>query len=101
MITKIAPQMVGNGTTISVTTSAGQKTGLPKGTAYWIFNIGDNPAFINTDNKTATATTSMPIFNGECSAFPIITSVTGTINHISTTGGTTLTLIKADAVGSL
>lgn len=89
---------VKNGVAVTVTTSAGQKTGLAKGTPYWVFNIdGTNPAFINTNNETASATTSMPIMAGQASKFPVVTSATGTLNHISTGGNVALILIKDEA----
>ena len=100
MYTKQSPVKVANGITITTATSAGQKTGLAKATPFYIWNTSTNLAFINTNNETASVTLSMPIEAHTISEFPIITSKTGTLNHISTGGAAVLTLIKYDSAGS-
>jgi len=100
MYVKQAPRKVANGATITTATSAGQTTGLAKSTPFYIWNTSTNIAFINTNNETASVTLSMPIEAHSMAEFPILTSKTGTLNHISSGAAAVLTLIKYDSAGS-
>lgn len=90
---RLTPQIVEQGINIAVATTKGQETGLKKAHPYWLYNGGANPAFINTQDKDANATLDLLIPAGEYAPFPILTSRTGKLDHISTTGATTIVLI--------
>ena len=86
-----------DGTSISVTTSAAQETGLGSGVYVQITNTGSEIAYINTSGETAT-TSSMPVLIGE-KVSPIYLP-TGTINHKGA-GNTTLVVNELVSVGSI
>ncbi len=97
MYTTQSAYMIKDGTSISVTTSAAQETGLGNGAVVAITNTGSEIAYINTNAETAT-TASMPIVANE-KIYPILLP-TGTINHKGA-GSTTLVVNVIEAYGSV
>ena len=96
MFVKQSPYKINSGVAESVTTSAGQKTGLVKGGTYAISNAGAAIAYINTANATATAA-DLPIAVG-ATLMPVLLP-SGTINHKGV-ASTTLNIVKIEADGT-